>query len=1444
VETEVETENEDSGNEYDDGQGRVAPAAAAAAAAATSTAAGGEEEQQQWWANLIVQQLHRSDPHAMRQLLRKAAFIPAFLRKDVWRLLILGRVEAGGGKDAEGDVTALDAAILSTDLDLENQRVVRVDVERTRPALDQFKRPRVKNLLARILTYHCKTHGLGYKQGMHEVLAPFVALSDPELPTSDISLCYSAFLRRFLPYAFNQDEEFLSLQICFRLFRLLLLYHHPRLCRFLDQYQLQPELYATPWFMTLFSNSLDLPRLYEVWDFYLYWGDPALHHFVVLAFVIGNADAILKAEEANLPETMCRLTDGMRSVEEVRALMRTAKDLMLNTPKSFRKILRSALYANLSQSQMNLVLNTLQVSSCIPVSAEEITSYVLHKNPHRQLDQDSDGDEESVLDDAIASASGAASDAATGRRDCNGGGGGGGGDCSHSLKSPRNGGGGTGGGGGPGKASPSPQRRAERAAMRSLRVHRQYIILDCRPRGEFESCRLAPALHLDPDLLTSPEKLDAKLKEFMPLQGVAHFCLVGAGDDDMGAVGQRKNTSSDLSGEAMGLRTVSNSKSDSPGRAGLVGEAGFLADRGGSGDMFSKPEGGFGRDSNIKEGGFFGGFSRALSRGYGHAAAASKDGEEEIGREEDVQVTRLVLMLLQYNFPFISHVRGDMAAILEELSAQALAEKEGQHADNGDFHETLHGALIGADSDRVREQLMHISPEKTTKGLFAGLSKWSKKDDKGASAFYASKGGGLGSATAGSKGGKAADGDDPAPLAKKNADATAASSRGRGGLGRRDTEDFYMVTKPQDHSPAAEGKSSKRRLFGGVMDRFDNNNNNNNNNARADGDAASSSSLAGAARKQPWLLSPGRSSREARQEAPGREPPAAAAAPFSVLDASAAAEGKPKKATATATWTKPAARKRDTPDRLANFFGKILGVKDDALPDRPIDLPPGGGTADEAKRARSPTTPGVAAAGATGAPSAGEPRASESLVSSSDAAAGRGAAAPAPAAASSAETPLATAVYSATTVSAATADAMPVAVAVAVPLSDPAAPARRPSRSSRTHRTGSAAAAGGSRSEGEVVLVAGTGRVVSIRDWIAKEERENGGAVRVFSAQRVLDGKVQKKCRLAVSRKSLTQFDDVQDGDGGATAAGGGPRGVVTEHRGLRHLARITSRKKHADLIVFHFKSRSGSGASATGTAAAAATASAAASSSSRRSRSSSDSKSHPDILFFFMKDHADCLRMVKENYRKVTQGDASSSSSSRSSSTATAASRRSPGAEPSDDPNRRHGRQTAKAVAGAAAGAGMLVVGAAGAGMAVAGAAGVAVGAAFAAGVAAGASRKDGGHEEREPRSSTSPSQTRRRGGSDGAAAAGLSGEKPERRRSGGWIPIDAPGEERRGSDHGGGGRRPPSSVSRRASFSRTTGGIERGHGGSSSSRRTRGASSKNRSGKDTDGPSWLGRK
>lgn len=167
VETEGETENEDSGSDGEGGRGGAGRRESSARAATKADWSNNSEED---WLNLIEHQLKnaragRPDAHAMRQVLRKAGFIPEFLRKDVWRLLILGRVDAAAADGAgAGDVLALDVTILSTELDLENQRVVRVDVERTRPALEQFKRPRVKNMLARVLTHHCKTHGLGYKQ--------------------------------------------------------------------------------------------------------------------------------------------------------------------------------------------------------------------------------------------------------------------------------------------------------------------------------------------------------------------------------------------------------------------------------------------------------------------------------------------------------------------------------------------------------------------------------------------------------------------------------------------------------------------------------------------------------------------------------------------------------------------------------------------------------------------------------------------------------------------------------------------------------------------------------------------------------------------------------------------------------------------------------------------------------------------------------------------------------------------------------------------------------------------------------------------------------------------------------------------------------------------------------------------------------------------------------
>ena len=65
------------------------------------------------------------------------------------------------------------------------------------------------------------------------------------------------------------DEEFKSLQHCFKVFHLLFVYHDPRLCMLLDQNDIVPELYATGWFVTCFSRTLPLNALYILWDYYL-----------------------------------------------------------------------------------------------------------------------------------------------------------------------------------------------------------------------------------------------------------------------------------------------------------------------------------------------------------------------------------------------------------------------------------------------------------------------------------------------------------------------------------------------------------------------------------------------------------------------------------------------------------------------------------------------------------------------------------------------------------------------------------------------------------------------------------------------------------------------------------------------------------------------------------------------------------------------------------------------------------------------------------------------------------------------------------------------------------------------------------------------------------------------------------------------------------------------
>lgn len=93
---------------------------------------------------------------------------------------------------------------IETDLDLENQRTISMDVVRTR---SELLTPEERLVLEKMLTYYCKTEKLSYKQGMNEILAPFLLLTRRNIPAYVCYTCFKSFVEKFIPTLFV-DEVF------------------------------------------------------------------------------------------------------------------------------------------------------------------------------------------------------------------------------------------------------------------------------------------------------------------------------------------------------------------------------------------------------------------------------------------------------------------------------------------------------------------------------------------------------------------------------------------------------------------------------------------------------------------------------------------------------------------------------------------------------------------------------------------------------------------------------------------------------------------------------------------------------------------------------------------------------------------------------------------------------------------------------------------------------------------------------------------------------------------------------------------------------------------------------------------------------------------------------------------------------------------------------------
>ena len=144
--------------------------------------------------------------------------------------------------------------ILNADLNSDKQKIIKNDCDRTR-VKDKDILPNFRLNLESILTHYCKLNNFFYKQGLNEVLAPFLLLKAKlkHLSLAKIYNLFSCFIGRFLTNYYT-EKDFYSLQASLSLLNILLKYHNPMLYYLLEYAMIIPEMYATSWILTMFSR--------------------------------------------------------------------------------------------------------------------------------------------------------------------------------------------------------------------------------------------------------------------------------------------------------------------------------------------------------------------------------------------------------------------------------------------------------------------------------------------------------------------------------------------------------------------------------------------------------------------------------------------------------------------------------------------------------------------------------------------------------------------------------------------------------------------------------------------------------------------------------------------------------------------------------------------------------------------------------------------------------------------------------------------------------------------------------------------------------------------------------------------------------------------------------------------------------------------------------------
>eukprot|EP01038_Epipyxis_sp_PR26KG_P010762 gene10762-14453_t len=341
----------------------------------------------------------------------------AGLRIKIWSLLLLGNI---GYVESNEQINLPEKSC-------NEQHVLEADVKRTRADVEEFRSTAWRNAVLTILQSFCLTHNIQYKQGMNEVLAPFIFIRPPTTDNIGPShLSYSlfeAFLFRYLERYFCVDDSSFLFKT-FRFFHLLLLYFDPQLALHLQDQQFSPELYSPQWFLTLYSRSLPLSQVLRLWDMLISVDDPSFTFFIGLCLIRKKRDELLLADTDRIPEIIVKI--HFNGEEEIDAIVIEAMKLYTNTPRSFLRNLRLCCVSTTELTPQPLVgaahkysiktianehdkaMSLQSVRSCFMLSSQDLVNFLspiansLHSiSGHHDADIILDKPNSAIIDAAI-----------------------------------------------------------------------------------------------------------------------------------------------------------------------------------------------------------------------------------------------------------------------------------------------------------------------------------------------------------------------------------------------------------------------------------------------------------------------------------------------------------------------------------------------------------------------------------------------------------------------------------------------------------------------------------------------------------------------------------------------------------------------------------------------------------------------------------------------------------------------------------------------------------------------------------------------------------------------------------------------------------------------------------------------------------------------------------